>query len=226
MNFALMITVKGTGINVYTVVQLEYNISITLDGGSPLFQFRPLNGSCFNIYNQTVPPCYNVSIYNVQSLTYAAHTLNIAMYSGTISFYNATWSDFRFDYAVITSPSSQGSQCVSHFTYGGKILMVSSKSLTSIIGGTIGGIAVTIFIILAVLYYRKRGLWRLPHPMEIDPEPVPTNHIHPKRISPATCPARPVAGNTPVCTSRCHHTSISGSQCSQAHGHKFPWVEW
>jgi hypothetical protein len=187
MDFTLMITVKGTGINVYTVVQLEYNISITLDGGSPLFQFRPLNGSCFNVYNQTVPPCYNVSIYNVQSLTYATHTLNIAMYSGPISFYNATSSDFRFDYAVITSPSSQGSQCVSHFTYGSKILTLSSKSLASIIGGMIGGIAVTIFVILAVLYYRKRGLWRLRHPMEIDPEPV-VNSFQPTTSIPNVLP--------------------------------------
>jgi hypothetical protein len=107
LDSTLIIGAKGTGIQVYTVIDL-LNLSITVDGGSQSsFVYDGL------ICNVPYPPttCYNASVYNNQALTYAPHTVNI-----TIFPYGSFVDYLVLDYAVIsssvgsTTPSSHQSQ--------------------------------------------------------------------------------------------------------------------
>ena len=69
-----MIIAKGTGINVRNVIQVQMNASFTLDGYTPsVFAY---DTRCSDL---PLTGCYNVSVYNAQSLTYGAHILNITM---------------------------------------------------------------------------------------------------------------------------------------------------
>jgi hypothetical protein len=105
LNFILMITEKGSGIDIYNVIRQQLNMSFTIDGGSSsIFAYSGDNG-CF--YNVTLEGCFNKSVYNAQSLTYGTHVLNITMLSSPNpppDFYS--YSDFYFDYAVINTSSS------------------------------------------------------------------------------------------------------------------------
>jgi len=114
----------GTGINVYNVIRAQLNISFAVDGDSSTPYIHEWNHSCFAVEigqdSNGTQGCYNTSVYNVQSLTYANHTLDIAIFSwtgSTLGLYN--YSDYFLDYAVISSPisasitsSSQRSQYV------------------------------------------------------------------------------------------------------------------
>jgi len=137
----------GTGINVYNVIRTQLNISFAIDGDSSTPYIHGWNRSCFSVEigegsvgNQG---CYNTSVYNVQSLTYANHTLDIAMFSWTGSTMNfGNYSDYFLDYAVISSPISASITSSSQRSH---------KRLAAAIGGALGGIIV-IVIILAVIY--------------------------------------------------------------------------
>ena len=102
-----MIIAKGTGINVRNVIVFQMNASFTLDGGPPSVFAYSWDTRC---YDGALTDCYNVSVYNAQSLTYGAHILNITMLTyyqdpGNTS-YGEYYSDFAFDYAVISTTTS------------------------------------------------------------------------------------------------------------------------
>ena len=147
--------------------------------------------------------CYNISVYNAQSLTYGAHILNIAMvsYLGPGNIWDGyRYSDFWFDYAVISTPTSpsaipspaipspaipsspkpsstgntgssnQRSQYVLLTPCSSKSLTSYSPHIAAAIGGAVGG--GILIAILAVLYYCKRRYQRQRPHAEVDPEPV------------------------------------------------------
>ena len=193
-----MIVAKGTGINVYNVIQQQMNTSFAVDGGPPSSFVYSWNTRCCD------PPsgptgCYNTSVYNNQALSYGAHTLNIQMFSylGPNSYPGTTYCDFVFDYAVIStptstsaipslwtsstaipsstahpSPSNQQSKYVSLLLCGGKLLTSCSKKLPAAIGGALGGVAAVMAVILAVLCFRKSGYRHQRTHSEVDPEPI------------------------------------------------------
>ena len=162
--------------------------SFALDGGSPSTFNYPWDTRCYEYSSG----CYNTSVYNAQSLTYGAHILNITMLSylgpGN-TFGGANFSDFWFDYAVIstaTSPptipssaklssrgntgsSNQQSQYVLLIPCSSKSLTSNSPRVAAAIGGAGGGILITFF---TVLYYRKRRYQRQQPHAEVDLEPM------------------------------------------------------
>jgi hypothetical protein len=102
-----MIIAKGTGINVYNVIRLQMVANFTLDGGPPSAFSYSWDTRCFMLGGPT--GCYNISVYNNQLLTYGTHNLNITMlsYLGPGDTYEGfKYSDFWFDYAVISTPTS------------------------------------------------------------------------------------------------------------------------
>jgi len=141
----------GTGINVYNVIREQLNISITVDENLPS-TFVYSNTSCFvpEIGSTHPQGCYNVSVYNNQSLPYANHTLTIDMFTYIYSDISDALSDFYFDYAVISSPSQSPSSSPR-----------THKPLAAAIGGALGGVVAVIAVMLAVLCYRKRNHHRL-----------------------------------------------------------------
>ena len=96
-----MIIAKGTGINVRNVLRLQMNVSFTLDGDPPSAFTYAWDTQC---YTGAPTGCYNISVYNAQSLTYSAHILNITMLSAIGT--NLTYSDIWFDYVVVSTPTS------------------------------------------------------------------------------------------------------------------------
>ena len=94
-------SVLGSGITVYNLIWGTVNASFAIDGGSS--QSYVHDRSC---YDMSPPGCYNISVYNAQSLTFDNHILNIALFS-----YNDAVSDFIFDYAIVndTEPVVQSS---------------------------------------------------------------------------------------------------------------------
>ena len=107
LKYGLIITVKGTGIQLYNVIRAQINISVTVDTGSSR-QYSISNSSCYNIKTPTAAQgCYNMSVYNLQSLTFGVHSLGITMlsYLGQDTVLS-DYCDFFFDYAVISSPST------------------------------------------------------------------------------------------------------------------------
>ena len=167
-----MIIAKGTGINVRNVIQIQMNASFTLDGGPPWVFVYSWDTWC---YDGGFTGCYNVPVYNAQSLTYSAHILNITMVSnldlGT-AFAADNFSNFVFDYAVISTPistvisssanpsstgdtgsSNQWSQYVLLTPCSNKSLTSCSPQVAAAIGRAVGG---GILIAgLAVPYYCK-----------------------------------------------------------------------
>jgi len=136
------------------------NSSFTLDGGpSSAFAYQ-WDTRCWSF--NCLTGCYNTSVYNTQSLTYAAHTLNITMlsYPGPNTWNNG-YSDFWFDYAVVSSPGHLGSSS-----------QPSHKSLAVAIGGAVGGIAAVISFLLAILCWKRNWHWRRRPHLEVDPEPT------------------------------------------------------
>jgi hypothetical protein len=179
-----MIIAKGTGINVHNVIQTQMNASFSLDGDSPSVFAYSWDIRCYTGGGDGPFGCYNASVYNAQSLTYGAHILNITMlsYIGPGNTLDGTYSDFIFDYAVISSPSANPSSTGNTGSSNQRSQYVlltrcSSKSLTSYspqvaaaIGGAVGGgILITI---LTVLYYCKRRYQRQRRLAEVDPEPT------------------------------------------------------
>jgi len=87
----------GSGITIYNRLYDAVNASFAIDGSSP--QSYVDDVSC----NQRSPPgCYNISVYNAQSLTFDNHILNITLFN-----YNDAASEFAFDYAIVndTNPA-------------------------------------------------------------------------------------------------------------------------
>ena len=191
-----MIVTKGTGINVYNVIQQQMNSSFTLDGGPPSLFVYSWEARCCD------PPsgptgCYNTSVYNNQGLSYGAHTLKIYMFSylGPNSYDGTKYCDFVFDYAVISTPTSsvisslstsstvpfstanpdssnQHSKYVLLLPCGDKLLTSCSKKLSAAVGGAVGGAAAAMAVMLAVVCYRRRGYWHQRTHSEVDPEPT------------------------------------------------------
>jgi hypothetical protein len=105
---------KGTGINIHNVITVQMNCNFSLDGGSSsAFVYSPVPG-CFS---DVTSGCYNASVYNSQSLSYGAHTLNITLLSYLGSNTVHGYTDFYLDYVVISTenlePSNRQSQYVS-----------------------------------------------------------------------------------------------------------------
>jgi hypothetical protein len=101
-----MIIAKGTGINVYNVIRAQMDANFALDGAPPSAFTYDWESQC---YTRDPDGCYNMSVYNTQSLTYGTHVLNITMLtyqSSGNTFQSTTYSDFWFDYAVISTPTS------------------------------------------------------------------------------------------------------------------------
>ena len=159
------------------------NTSFTLDGGSSSAFVYSWDSQC---YSQDPDGCYNTSVYNNQSLTYGAHTLNITMllYTGPNTFEGITASDFWFDYAVISTPtsvsvvpsstgqpmpSSQQPQYDALPPCGDQLLTLYSNRFPAAIGGAAGGIVI---VVLAVFYFQRKGHRHKRHPIEVDPEPI------------------------------------------------------
>jgi hypothetical protein len=106
LNFILIIATKGTGIDIYNMIRTQMNASFTLDGGSSSIFAYSWDSRC---WGDTSSGCYNMSVYNAQSLTFGAHYLNITMlsYGGPgAGRHTDAGSDFMFDYAVISTPTS------------------------------------------------------------------------------------------------------------------------
>jgi hypothetical protein len=95
-NLALAVT--GTGINIYNVIRGQLNITFTLDEGSPSSFVYQWTEDCYNFPGGTNVGCYNTSVYTVQSLNDAPHTLKIDMLSYLLepTVTKATYSDFFF----------------------------------------------------------------------------------------------------------------------------------
>jgi hypothetical protein len=180
-----MIVAKGTGINVYVVIREQMNTSFTLDRGLSSAFVYSWDARCLEYQYDVGGPtgCYNTSVYNAQSLNYGTHTLKIALFSylGPNSYEGDLDSLFWFDYAVISTPtsssghlmsSSQPPQYVSLPPCGGGLLTFNSNKLPVAIGGAVGGVAAVMAVVLAALYYRKRGYRHQRHPTEVDPEPI------------------------------------------------------
>jgi hypothetical protein len=182
-----MIAAKGTGITVYNVIRTQMNCSFILDGGSSSAFVYPYDPRCYQRNVNGPWGCYNSSFYNAQSLTYGAHTLNITLltYLGSQNFIGGLTAstDFWFDYALISStssssspgnigPSNQQSQCVSLPPCGSEWLTSRSKLPAVVIGGAVGGVVIVSAVVLAALYYRKRGYRQQRPHTEVDPEPV------------------------------------------------------
>ena len=106
-----MIVTKGTGINVYSIIRAQLNISFVLDGGS-LSTFVYV----YPYYNGGTTGCYNTLVYNTQLLTYGTHSLNVTMLTYTFTYTSPdsqqVYSDLFFDYAVISTSSSPTSSSV------------------------------------------------------------------------------------------------------------------
>ena len=83
--------VLGSGITVYNVILGQFNASFAIDGGSPQLYVR--DNSCFD---QSPLGCYNISVYNVQSLSFENHIVTIVLLD-----YSGSPSDLLFDYAVV-----------------------------------------------------------------------------------------------------------------------------
>jgi len=80
----------------------------------------------------------------------------IFTFQGTNLYNNTPISDVFLDYALVSSPPP------------GSTTKRSRTPLAAMLGGTLGGVASIIAVILAVFYYRNRNR----KPVEIDPEPI------------------------------------------------------
>lgn len=91
----------GSGITIFVVQSSNaLNASLTLDGNSTTAR-SIVALPAVNDY------AYNLTLYDVQSLTYASHTLDVALIDFIQDNGTATPSMIRFDYAAIndTTPS-------------------------------------------------------------------------------------------------------------------------
>lgn len=100
----------GSGITIFNMIFDHVNASFAVDGGSS--QSFLHDDSCMRHF------CYNVSVYDIQSLTFANHLLDIATFS-----YDNDYSFFLFDYAVVKDETSQAS--------GAATVASSSAAVTS-----------------------------------------------------------------------------------------------
>ena len=84
--------ILGSGITVYNLIWDIVNASFAIDGSSP--QSYVHDRSCLEL---SPPGCYNTSVYDVQSLTFDNHILNITLFS----YNDIIGCDFVFDYAIV-----------------------------------------------------------------------------------------------------------------------------
>ena len=145
--------------------------NFALDGAPPSAFTYDWESQC---YTRDPDGCYNMSVYNTQSLTYGTHVLNITMLtyqSPGITLPGARYSDFWFDYAVIfTGSSNRWSQYVFLPPCSSDWLKCYSTQLVAVYSGTFGG-GILIAVLIVFYYCKRRYQRQWPH-AEVDLEPV------------------------------------------------------
>ncbi|KIM79848.1 hypothetical protein PILCRDRAFT_823037 [Piloderma croceum F 1598] len=163
----------GSGITLFVIQSNNpLNTTLTLDGNiSATATLVALPGP--NDF------AYNVTLYNVQGLHTAQHTLDVALVTYTPSGGSAIGSMIRFDSALINntdssvvSPSASGIGTTTAHpvpSSGGGSTGSSHSVIGPAVGGAVGGVVVIAAIILALLFCRRRKPPQ--HVAEFDPDP-------------------------------------------------------
>ena len=181
-----------------------FNATFSIDGGLPQLS---QSAGCS-------PFCYNTSVYNIQSLKYGDHLLEIANCD-----FNNGLSHFDFDYADVndTTPSPNGT--IIHPNRSSQyVLFHSSRSLIPdivcskvavAVGSTIGGLAAIAFAALILVYLWKKSRSRMgtvitpernPNSFTIDspsPRPDMSHRISSASLLPVRSDAYGYNPNTP-----------------------------
>ncbi|KIM73590.1 hypothetical protein PILCRDRAFT_15101 [Piloderma croceum F 1598] len=126
---------------------------------------------------------YNVTLYNVQELSTAYHTLDVALVDYILSTSApSVASTIRFDYALVNntlslavspSASGAGTTCTSVPLSGGRYTGFSHVIAGSVVGGE-GGVVV----IVVIFFWIFRQRWEQPqHIAKFDPDLSIKNNI-------------------------------------------------
>jgi len=142
---------NGTGLTMYAAVIWSFAFNASVDDMPPTtYEFDGVLGCCKN----AIQPVYNFSFYDIQSLPVGSHSIRFTLLNSTSGSRPPDVEDsvsvLMFDYAVVNTTGIDAISNSSSTTNSSQSSRKRSVPLGAVIGGTIGGVALILVLLLAL----------------------------------------------------------------------------